>query len=86
VLALLYRNCRANVNKPNVTLLDLEGQMGFPREYLDFTVWYLRSKKYVKQEDNARVIPDRSGRGLRGGKSIANPASSQVAEGRQLQP
>lgn len=55
VLALLYRKCRSNVNSPQVSLLDLEAQMGFPREYLDFTIWYLRSKKLVKQEDNAEL-------------------------------
>ena len=27
--------------------------MGFPREYLDFTTWYLRSKKYITKEDNS---------------------------------
>jgi curved DNA-binding protein len=52
VLSLLYRQCRANVHTPHVSMLDLEAQIGVPREYLDFTVWYLRSKKYVKQEDN----------------------------------
>lgn len=52
VLSLLYRQCRANVHTPHVSLLDLEAQIGVPREYLDFTIWYLRSKKYVKQEDN----------------------------------
>lgn len=29
--------------------------MGFPRDYLDFTIWYLRSKKLIKQEDNAAL-------------------------------
>ncbi len=53
VLALLYRKCRANIHNPQVSLLDLEGQMGFPREYLDFTLWYLRSKKYLQQENGA---------------------------------
>jgi curved DNA-binding protein CbpA len=53
VLSLLYRQCRANVHSPHVSLLDLEAQIGVPREYLDFTIWYLRSKKYIKQEDNA---------------------------------
>ena len=47
--------CRASVHSPHVPLMDLEVQMGFPREYLDFTIWYLRSKKYVKQEDNAEL-------------------------------
>lgn len=55
VLSLLYRHCRANVHNARVSLLDLEKQMGFPREYLDFAIWYLRSKKYVKQEDNAEL-------------------------------
>ena len=53
VLSLLYRQCRANIHNPRISLLELEAQMGFPREYLDFTMWYLRSKKYIKQEDNA---------------------------------
>lgn len=55
VLSLLYRHCRANVHNARVSLLDLEKQMGFPREYLDFAIWYLRTKKFVKQEDNAEL-------------------------------
>lgn len=55
VLSLLYRKCRANVNNRHVSLAELETQMGCPREYLDFTNWYLRSKKYVTQEDNGEL-------------------------------
>ena len=55
VLSLLYLKCRANVHSSQVSLMDLEVKMGFPREYLDFTIWYLRSKKYIKQEDNAEL-------------------------------
>lgn len=53
VLSLLYRKCRANVESPKVSLAELERQMGFPREYLDFTTWYLRTKKYITREDNS---------------------------------
>jgi curved DNA-binding protein CbpA len=53
VLAVLYRRCRANINEARLSLLQLEAQMGFPREYLDFTTWYLRSKKYITKEDNS---------------------------------
>lgn len=53
VLSLLYRRCRANVENPKVTLAEVETLMGFPREYLDFTTWYLRSKKYITREDNS---------------------------------
>ncbi len=53
VLSLLYRKCRTNIDDPKVSLAELEAQMGFPREYLDFTTWYLRSKKYITREDNS---------------------------------
>ena len=53
VLAVLYRRCRTNINEPRISLMELEALMGFPREYLDFTTWYLRSKGYLKKEDNS---------------------------------
>ena len=28
--------------------------MGFPRDYLDFTLWYLQKKGYVSKTDNAQ--------------------------------
>jgi curved DNA-binding protein len=55
VLSLLYKQCRSNVGSPQISLLELEKQMGFPREYLDFTIWYLRSKRLAKQGDNAAL-------------------------------
>jgi len=53
VLAVLYSKCRSNINDSRVSLVELEAQMGFPREYLDFTTWYLRSKKFITKEDNS---------------------------------
>ena len=53
VLAVLYGKCRSNSNDSRVALSELEAQMAFPREYLDFTTWYLRSKKYISKEDNS---------------------------------
>jgi curved DNA-binding protein len=53
VLAVLYRRCRTNVADPRVALPILEKLMGFPREYLDFTTWYLRTKRYINREDNS---------------------------------
>lgn len=61
VLSLLYRKCRANVNSRHVSLGELEAQMGFPREYLDFTIWYLRTKKYATQEDGGELALTSSG-------------------------
>ena len=53
VLSLLYNQRRMDPDHPGVSLLDLEKRMAFPREYLNFTMWYLRSKEYVVAADNS---------------------------------
>jgi hypothetical protein len=53
VLSLLYNQRRQDPEHPSVSLLFLEHRMAFPREYLNFTMWYLRAKNYVTAADNA---------------------------------
>ena len=53
VLSLLYNQRRTDPDHPGVSLLDLEKRMGFPREYLSFTMWYLRAKEFVMAADNS---------------------------------
>jgi len=53
VLCLLYHQRQTNPDNPGVSLLDLEREMGFPREYLSFTLWYLRAKDFVTIADNS---------------------------------
>ena len=53
VLALLYIQRRTNPYKPEVSLAAVEKCMGFPRDYLQFTTWYLQSKKYIARADNS---------------------------------
>ena len=36
-----------------MSLVEIEERMGFPRDYLDFTTWYLASKKFIAKADNA---------------------------------
>lgn len=54
VLAVLYRRRRANPDAPEVELDEIETQMGFPRDYLDFTLWYLKKKEFITRTDNAQ--------------------------------
>jgi curved DNA-binding protein len=54
VLAVLYYRRRTNPTFPEVNLSEIEGRMGFPRDYLDFTLWYLQRKGYVSKADNAQ--------------------------------
>jgi hypothetical protein len=54
VLAVLYYRRRTNPTFPEVNLAEIEERMGFPRDYLDFTLWYLQRKGYVSKADNAQ--------------------------------
>jgi curved DNA-binding protein CbpA len=54
VLAVLYYKRRTNPAYPQIPLSEIEERMGFPRDYLDFTLWYLQKKGYVAKTDNAQ--------------------------------
>ena len=53
LLAVLYYKRRSNPRFPEVSLAEIERRMGFPRDYLDFTTWYLTKKGYVQRADNS---------------------------------
>ena len=53
VLAVLYFQRRTNPYRPELSLFDIERRMGFPRDYLEFTAWYLRNKGYITRADNS---------------------------------
>jgi hypothetical protein len=53
VLALLYFRRRSDSAHPHVSLFEVESRMGFPREYLEFTIWYLQKKQYIVRADNS---------------------------------
>ena len=53
VLCLLYAQRHRSHDHPSVSLLELEELMAIPREYLEFTLWYLKEKKYVQMNQGA---------------------------------
>ena len=53
VLAVLYFQRRTNPNRPEVSFRDIENRLGFPRDYLVFTTWYLKTKGYITRADNS---------------------------------
>jgi curved DNA-binding protein CbpA len=53
VLAVLYFRRRTNPHAPEVGLAEIESRMGFPRDYLDFTTWYLQRKGFISRADNS---------------------------------
>jgi len=53
LLAVLYYRRRNTPMSPGVSLAEVESRMGFPRDYLDFTTWYLERKGYITKADNS---------------------------------
>jgi curved DNA-binding protein CbpA len=53
ILAVLYYKRRSNPFNPQVSLSEIEHRMGFPRDYLDFTTWYLSKKGFITRADNS---------------------------------
>jgi hypothetical protein len=56
IVSLLYNRRRTSPHSPGISLLDLEKRMAMPREYLEFTIWYLKSKQYVTFGDNSELV------------------------------
>ncbi len=56
VLEVLYTKRRMEPREPAIFALDLETMTGRPREHLEFTMWYLSSKKFVTRDDNSRLV------------------------------
>ena len=55
VLAVLYAKRRAFPERPEATLTEVEERMGFPRDYMEFTIWYLLKKGYITRADNSAM-------------------------------
>jgi hypothetical protein len=54
ILALLYTKRLEQPGKPGMIIKDLETLLGCPREHLDFSLWYLKSKSLVSATDSGR--------------------------------
>jgi curved DNA-binding protein CbpA len=48
ILSLLYNRRRANPDNPGISLLEFETVMSFPREHLEFAIWFLHEKQYLR--------------------------------------
>ena len=55
LLSLLYVKCRQNVRDPGVDNLELERLTRCPAEHLEFHLWYLREKGWVKRTESGRL-------------------------------
>jgi curved DNA-binding protein len=56
ILCLLYNRRREAPDRPTLSLLEMETKMAVPREHLEFTIWYLRDKKYVCRDETTSEV------------------------------
>ena len=55
ILEALYARRRLEPREPGVMDADLEELVGRPRDQLEFTLWYLSSKKFIDRQDGSRI-------------------------------
>jgi curved DNA-binding protein CbpA len=78
VLAVLYIRRRAFPNTPEVSLSAIEGSMGFPRDYLEFTLWYLLKKGYITRADNSALTLTAEGVDFVETQRVSTPTLSRL--------
>jgi len=55
VLSLLYVKCRQNVRDPGIGEFELERLSGCPAEHLEFHIWYLKEKGWIRKTENGTL-------------------------------
>jgi curved DNA-binding protein CbpA len=55
-LCLFYNRRKSNPDNPGLSVLELEGKMALPREHLEFTIWYLREKGFVRRDETTNDV------------------------------
>jgi len=61
ILSLLYHRRRTNPENPGISLLEFETVMSFPREHLEFAIWFLREKEYVRSDNHSDYLISATG-------------------------
>ena len=56
ILTLLYARRRANPDRPGCSVLEFEQSMATPREHLLFSLWYLKDKCLLAQNDSSDYV------------------------------
>jgi hypothetical protein len=56
ILSLLYNRRRTNPEVPGISVLELEAVMSFPREHLEFAIWFLHEKQYIRVGDHSDYV------------------------------
>ncbi len=61
ILSLLYGRRRTNPDNPGISVLEFETVMAFPREHLEFAIWFLREKQYIRAGNTSDYLISATG-------------------------
>jgi curved DNA-binding protein CbpA len=61
ILSLLYSRRRTNPDNPGISVLEFESVMSFPREHLEFAIWFLREKQYIRAGNTSDYLISATG-------------------------
>ena len=61
ILYLLYQRRRTHPDDPGLSMLEFEALMSFPREHLEFGIWFLSEKQYIRPGHNSDYAITASG-------------------------
>ena len=61
ILSLLYNRRRTNPDNPGISVLEFETVMSFPREHLEFAIWFLREKQYIRPGNTSDYLISATG-------------------------
>jgi DnaJ-domain-containing protein 1 len=81
ILCLLYNQRRYRLDTPGLSVLQLETLMAFPREHLNFTLWYLRERKLVTVVDNSDCALTSAGVDYLEANALSNPLVERLLDG-----
>src|SRR6185437_10389358 len=56
ILCLLYTRRRSDPDDPGISLLEFESIMSCPREHLLFTMWYLKERNFLRQDEASDYV------------------------------
>ncbi|HUQ95314.1 MAG TPA: DnaJ domain-containing protein [Bryobacteraceae bacterium] len=56
ILGVLYKKRQHSPGQPGMNIREMEDLLGIPREHLEFSLWYLKEKVFIKVGDNGRYV------------------------------
>src|SRR4029077_8122404 len=55
MLSILYVKSRQNISDPGIGNLEFERLLGCPAEHLEFHLWYLKEKGWIRRTENGTI-------------------------------